>query len=242
MTITSWARPVNAVLFDLDGTLLHTAPDITAAVNQMLAGRRLPALPEAQVTRLIGRGSPVLIERVFNVLGVPMTPGERLVALQSFQECYEGIVGTRARPFPGVTEALDALRNMDLKLAVVTNKYHRFAIRLLQQFHLSPLFDLVIGGDTLEVRKPNPLPILHACDCLDVPVGQCLYIGDSPIDVEAARAAGMPVFCVTHGYREGQPAGALACDGLIDSLADVPALITECMARGAAPVPMLKTA
>lgn len=226
MTITPWVHPINAVLFDLDGTLLHTAPDITAAVNQMLASRNLPALAEAQVTKLIGRGSPVLIERVFHALGVLATPGERLAALQTFQECYEDIAGTRALPYPGAVEALTALRAMDLKLAVVTNKYHRFAVRLLRQFNLSPLFDLVIGGDTLEVRKPNPLPILHACDSLGVPVTQSLYIGDSPIDAEAARAAGVPVYCVTHGYREGQPASALACDGLLESLADIPALIT----------------
>lgn len=226
MTITPWIRPVNAVLFDLDGTLLHTAPDITAAVNQMLASRNLPNLPEALVTNLIGRGSPVLIERVFNVLEVSVTPGERLDALQVFQECYEDIVGTRARPYPGVIDALERLRDMDLKLAVVTNKYHRFALRLLRQFHMSSMFDLVIGGDTLEVRKPNPLPILHACDSLGVPVSQSLYIGDSPIDVEAAKSAGVPVFCVPYGYREGQPVSTLACDGFIDTLADISYLIT----------------
>lgn len=226
MTITPWARPVNAVLFDLDGTLLHTAPDITAAVNEMLASRKLPSLPEALVTNLIGRGSPTLIERVFNVLDTPLTPGDRLDALQVFQECYEDIVGTRARPYPGVMDALERLRDMDLKLAVVTNKYHRFALRLLRQFHMSSMFDLVVGGDTLEVRKPNPLPILHTCDSLGVPVSQSLYIGDSPIDVEAAKAAGVPVFCVPYGYREGQAVSTLSCDGFIDTLADIPYLIT----------------
>ncbi|HYD61141.1 MAG TPA: phosphoglycolate phosphatase [Noviherbaspirillum sp.] len=226
MTVTTWVHPINAVLFDFDGTLLHTAPDIAAAVNRMLAARGLPALAEEQITKMIGRGSPILIERVFHALGIAATPGDRSAALQAFQEYYEDISGTRARPYPDTTGALETLRRMDLKLAVVTNKYHRFAVRLLQQFHLSPLFDLVVGGDTLEARKPDPQPILHACDCLGVSVSQSLYIGDSPIDVEAARAAGMPVFCVTHGYREGQPASALDCDGLLDSLADVPAMIT----------------
>lgn len=226
MTVTSWTRPVNAVLFDLDGTLLHTAPDITAAVNQMLAARHLPDLPEPLVTNLIGRGSPTLIERVFNVLDIPLTPGDRLDALQVFQECYEEIVGTRARPYPGVMDALERLRDMDLKLAVVTNKYHRFALKLLRQFHMSSMFDLVVGGDTLEVRKPNPLPILHTCDSLGVPVTQSLYIGDSPIDVEAAKAAGVPVFCVPYGYREGLPVSTLAADGFIETLADIPYLIT----------------
>ena len=215
MTITSWTHPVNAVLFDLDGTLMHTAPDITTAVNQMLAARRLPALSEAQVTNLIGRGSPVLIVRVFNTLGVQISPAERLGALQVFQDCYEDVVGSRARPFPGVAEALVRLRDMDLKLAVVTNKYHRFAIKLLRQFHLASLFDLVIGGDTLAARKPDPQPILHACDSLGVPVSQSLYVGDSPIDVEAARAAGMSVFCVPYGYNEGVPVDSAECDALV---------------------------
>ena len=226
MTITSWSRPVNAVLFDLDGTLIHTAPDITAAVNQMLKIRNLPILPEALVTNLIGRGSPMLVERVFNVLDIQLSPGERLDALQTFQACYEDIVGSRARPYPGVVDALERLLDMNLKLAVVTNKYHRFAVRLLRQFHMSSMFDLVVGGDTLEVRKPNPLPILHTCDSLGVPVSQSLYIGDSPIDVEAAKSAGVPVFCVPYGYREGQPVSSLACDGYIETLADIPYLIT----------------
>jgi len=226
MAITPWARPVNAVLFDLDGTLMHTAPDIAAAINLMLAGYHLPQLSEAAITDLIGRGSPILVERVFNTLDVTMTSGQRLVALQSFQHFYEDIVGTRARPYPGVLDALEQLRAMDLKLAIVTNKYHRFALRLLRQFEMSSLFDLVVGGDTLEVRKPNPLPLLHACDSLGVPVNHAIYIGDSPIDVEAANAAGIPVFCVPYGYREGRPLNSLACNGFIDSLADIPALIT----------------
>lgn len=226
MAITTWARPVEAVLFDLDGTLMHTAPDIATAINQMLVGRNLPALNEETITRLIGRGSPVLVERVFETLGKSISPGERLQALQAFQDCYEHVVGRRARPYPGVVEALEQLRDMGLKLGIVTNKYHRFAIRLLQKFQISSLFDLVVGGDTLEVRKPNPTPILHAIDCLGVATGRTIYIGDSPIDVEAATAAGVPVFCVPYGYREGKPLSALDCNGYIDSLQDVPALIT----------------
>lgn len=226
MNITYRACPINAVLFDLDGTLMHTAPDITEGVNRMLAGLDLPMLPEAAVSKLIGKGSPILIERVFNLLEVRMSAGERLLALQSFQSHYEGIVGTRATLYPGVLTALQELRAMEgLKLAVVTNKYHRFAIRLLQQFELSTMFDLVVGGDTLEVRKPNPLPLLHACESMGIAVAEAIYVGDSVNDVEAAKAAGIPVYCVPGGYNEGIPASTLPCTGLIDSIAEVPDLV-----------------
>lgn len=226
MDISYRSYPVNAVLFDLDGTLVHTAPDITEGVNRMLEGCGLPALSEAAVTRLIGKGSPVLIDRVLNVLEVQWSAGDRLQALQSFQQHYEEVVGRHAKLYPGVLEALEELRTMGgVKLAIVTNKYHRFALRLLQQFKLSPMIDLVVGGDTLEVRKPNPLPLLHACDGLGVAVSETIYIGDSINDVEAATGAGMPVYCVPYGYNEGHPAASLPCNGLIDSIREVPDLV-----------------
>lgn len=226
MDISYRSYPVNAVLFDLDGTLVHTAPDITEAVNRMLEESGLPTLSEAALTRLIGKGAPILIERVLNVLEVQRSAGDRLVALQSFQRHYEDTVGKHATLYPGVLEALEELSAMGgVKLGIVTNKYHRFALRLLQQFKLSPMIELVVGGDTLEVRKPNPLPLLHACDSLGVAVSETIYIGDSINDVEAATAAGMPVYCVPYGYNEGHPASSLACNGLIDSIRAVPDLV-----------------
>ena len=224
-TITQWARPVNAILFDLDGTLMHTAPDIAAAINLMLAGYKLPPVSETVVANRIGRGSPILVERVFSMLEVPMAAAQLHLALKAFQHHYGEIVGSHARLYPGVVDALGELRRMNLKLGIVTNKDYHLSLRLLQQFQISSLFDLVIGGDTLEARKPSPLPILHACDSLGVAVSEAIYIGDSPIDAEAANAAGIPIYCVPYGYREGHPLSFLDCDGFIDSLADIPQLL-----------------
>jgi phosphoglycolate phosphatase len=245
MDITYRAYPINAVLFDLDGTLMHTAPEITEGINLMLAGLRLSPLSEAQVTRLIGKGSPVLVGRVLALLGVQASPRARLDALQVFQQHYEGIVGTRATLYPGVLSALEELHRMPgLKLAVVTNQSHRCATRLLHQFNLSSMIDLVVGGDTLEVRKPDPLPLLHACDSLGVEAGEAIYVGDSIHGVEAANGAGMPVYCVPYGYNEGHPAASLRCTGLIESIADVPDLIRgrPRLQRGPLPQPELMRA
>jgi phosphoglycolate phosphatase len=225
MSITSRALPIDAVLFNLDGTLMHTAPDIADGVNRMLQGLNLPKLPEATVAKLIGTGSLVLLDRVFRELGVQLTARERFAALQSFQEHCEGSAGTRTTLYPGTLMALEELCGMGLKLAVVTNKHRRLAMRLLQQFHVSTMFDIVVGGDTLELRNPNPLPLAYACDCLGIAASEAIYIGGSINDVEAAKAAGIPVYCVPYGYNEGYAASTLRCAGFIDSIADVPKLI-----------------
>jgi phosphoglycolate phosphatase len=226
MDITYRAYPINAVLLDLDGTLLHTAPEITDGINLMLAGLGLPPLSEAQVTPLIGKGSRMLVERVFALLDIQTSPGARLHALHAYDQHYAGIVGTRATLYPGVLGALEELRCMHgLKLAVVTNTTHRIATRLLNQFNLSPLIDLVVGGDTLEMGESQPQRLLHACDCLGVVVSEAIYVCDSIHGVEAANGAGMPVCCVPDGYNEGHPGASLRRAGLIESIAEVPDLI-----------------
>lgn len=227
MAIYARAMPVQAVLFDLDGTLIHSAPDIAEAANRMLDGLGLPRWSEAAVSRLIGRGAPSLVERVLDGAGAGLAPAARLAALAQFQQHYDSISGQGASLYPGVAGALEQLRAMDLRLGVVTNKYHHSAQRLLQQFGLSPLFELVVGGDTLAQRKPHPAPVRHACACLDLAPGQVLYVGDSAHDVEAANGAGVPVYCVPYGYNEGRPVDGLPATGFIDSIAELPQLLAR---------------
>lgn len=225
MTIRSRSLTVDAVLFDMDGTLVDTAPEIAQAVNLMLREFTLPALGEAEVARMIGRGAPTLIERVLQATGGLEDYETRLCALASYEAYYEQLLGSRTRLYPHVARTLNELRRMGLKLGVVTNKSQRFATALLQQFGLSDAFDLVVGGDTLEARKPSPVPLQHACHALGIAPSQALYVGDSVNDVEAATAAGMRVVCVPYGYNEGKPVRELAATGFIDTLADLTMLI-----------------
>lgn len=225
MTIRSRSLTVDAVLFDMDGTLVDTAPEIAQAVNLMLRDFALPALGMAQVTHMIGRGAPVLVERVLEAAGGNADQKNRMRALVSYEGHYERLLGTRTLLYPHVERTLDELRRMDLKLGVVTNKSQRFATALLQRFGLSGAFDLVVGGDTLGVRKPSPVPLQHACRALGIDPAQALYVGDSVNDVEAATAAGIRVVCVPYGYNEGKPVQELAATGFIDTLADLPMLI-----------------
>lgn len=231
MTIRSRSSIVDAVLFDMDGTLVDTAPEIAQAVNLMLREFSLPALHEEDVACMIGRGAPTLIERVLRAAGVHADDETRVHALASYEAHYEQMLGSRTRLYPHVVRTLDELRRMDLKLGVVTNKSQRFATALLQQFGLSEAFDLVVGGDSLAARKPSPIPLQHACHALGIDPLQALYVGDSVNDVEAAIAAGMRVVCVPYGYNEGRPVRELAATAFIDTLADLPMLIAASSAQ-----------
>lgn len=231
MTIRSRSLAVDAVLFDMDGTLVDTAPEIAQAVNLMLRDFALPALGITQVTHMIGRGTPLLVERVLEAAGANADHKTRVRALVSYEGHYERLLGTRTLLYPHVARTLEELWRMDLKLGVVTNKSQRFATALLQRFGLSGAFDLVVGGDTLGARKPSPVPLQHACRALGIDPAQALYVGDSVNDVAAATAAGMRVVCLPYGYNEGRPVHELAATGFIDTLADLPPLIASQAAR-----------
>jgi phosphoglycolate phosphatase len=217
-----------AVLFDLDGTLLDTAADIAAALNGALARQRLAPLPVATVRELIGRGVPTLIQRTVTRLGAAGA-GVDAARLQSdYHACYAELNDRgafSARPYPGVGEGLQVLHERGLRLAVVTNKPHASASGVLKSLGLLPWIDLVVGGDTCARRKPDPLPLLTACHTLKVQAVEALMVGDSAVDVEAARAAGIPVVCVPYGYNEGNDPRSLPCDGFLESIGELPALL-----------------
>jgi phosphoglycolate phosphatase len=216
------------VLFDLDGTLVDTASDIASALNRALGERGLKSLPVSDVTRMIGRGGPMLIERATDILSPAITHAERASLLERFYHYYEEAEESGesvATPYSNVTSTLNQLHDAGLRLAVVTNKHSRFAKALLQRFEWSPYISVLVGGDTCERRKPDPEPLLFACHSLGILPAQALMVGDSTNDVQAARAAAIPVVCVPYGYNEGRDARNLPCDALIDTLADLPGLL-----------------
>ncbi len=230
MTRYAWrGRPLAAVLFDLDGTLLDTAADIALALNRALAEHGLGPLALAEVRRLIGRGSPALLRRAAETLGCVADDARQGAMLEAFFRHY-GEMQERgefsARPYPGAREALQRLHGAGLKTAVVTNKQHRFAAGLLHALDLAPWIDVVVGGDTCARRKPDPEPLRVACERLGVSHAGALMVGDSVNDVQAARAAAIPVVCVPYGYNEGEDPRALPCDALIDSLAELPRILS----------------
>jgi len=207
---------IKAVLLDLDGTLLDTAPDIAAAANAMLAEQGLAPLPASTVRDFIGSGIARLVERCLQVSGRPM----REEALRSFGAHYRRLNGSAAAPFPGVLDALERVRAAKLRLACVTNKAAAFTLPLLEKTNLAPFFDAVVTADQVGRRKPDPAPFLQACRALGASPGESVVIGDSANDAEGARAAGCAVLFVSYGYSEGRDVRSIDSDGVVDSLGE----------------------
>jgi phosphoglycolate phosphatase len=212
---------VDAVLIDLDGTLLDTVADLAAATNAMLAELGRAPLDLATVAAYVGKGAAILVHRALGGgLDARVPAAEFDPAMAAFLRHYERENGLRATPYDGVFEGLEAMRGRGLALACVTNKPQRFADALLERCAMARYFELVVGGDALERRKPDPLPMRHAAARLGVEPRRCLAIGDSVNDALAARAAGMPVLAVPYGYNEGRDVRELDVDGIVATLAE----------------------
>jgi phosphoglycolate phosphatase len=202
---------VRAVLVDLDGTLLDTAPDLAAAANAMLAELGRPPRALEEVKTFIGKGIARLVERCLS--------GEvNEKALEIFMRHYEKDSGLHSSIYPGVVEGLTSLKRF--RLACVTNKAERFTQPLLERKGLAKYFDAVICGDMVAKGKPDPACYRLACERLGVKPSEAVVIGDSENDALAARAAGIRVYCVPYGYNEGRPVESIDCDGILDSLDD----------------------
>jgi phosphoglycolate phosphatase len=215
------SRDFRAVLFDLDGTLLHTAPDLAAAANRMLGELGLPLREPDEIATFIGKGLPVLVHRALaGTLEGVAEPALFARALPIFERCYAEESGRRARVFPGVVEGLERMRDLGLPLGCVTNKAGRFTRDLLERTGLARFLECVVSGDTVARKKPDPLPILYACERLGTEARMTLVIGDSLNDVRAARAAGCRVWCVPYGYNEGRPVTELDCEAVVDSVVE----------------------
>ncbi|WP_261547279.1 phosphoglycolate phosphatase [Burkholderia multivorans] len=218
-TIRLSAPRIDAALIDLDGTMVDTVDDFTAGLNAMLAKLGAPATSRDEVIGYVGKGSEHLIH---SVLTPRFTADEVRTrfddALGIYQAEYAKINGRHTRLYPDVATGLDALRAAGIRLACVTNKPHRFAVELLEQYGLADRFGIVLGGDSVARKKPDPLPMLAACDALGVAPHVSVAIGDSENDALAGRAAGMATLTVPYGYNHGKPIQTINSDGIVDSL------------------------
>jgi phosphoglycolate phosphatase len=207
---------IRAVILDLDGTLLDTAPEIVLAMDRTLDELGLPHLAAREIEAMIGKGVPKLVERALERVGARDV--DHAAAVLTFESQYQQTVGTMTVPYPGATLGLELMDEQGLALAVVTNKPRFFTKQLLDRAGIAQLFRAIIAGDDGVAKKPAPDMLLAACKAMGTEPAQTLMLGDSDNDVLAARAAGCPVWCVPYGYNEGRQPETLACDRLVDSI------------------------
>jgi phosphoglycolate phosphatase len=214
-----------AVLLDLDGTLFDTAAEIAAAGNAMLQELGLEPVSLAQSTAFVGRGAGHYIDAALNHSGIEADAPLRELALECFLLHYDRVTGTLANPYPDVLETLHALHQADYRLALVTNKQTSLALRLLKQFGVERLFQMVLGGDLMLHKKPHPWSVLHACHQLNIDTAQAVFVGDSDNDVDASKAAGVHVWVLPYGYAGQKPFDELGADRVLSGFQEVKQLL-----------------
>lgn len=221
---------IRLVAFDLDGTLIDSVPDLSRAVDAALVDLNLPAAGEATVRDWVGNGSLVLMERALHHALTESAHAKRphaenadllARAHDAFLAHYAIDPASRTRLYPGVRQALDALRASDLPLALVTNKPAAFIAPILEGFGLQDHFALCLGGDSLPRKKPDPAPLLHVAAHFEIPPNACLMVGDSRHDIVAGKAAGFRTLAVPYGYNHGQPVADSGPDAVVESLAEL---------------------
>lgn len=187
---------LRAVLFDLDGTLLDTAPDMVGALNALRREELLAPMPYDSIRSAVSHGAARVVKA-----GFPDASPESLTKLQQrFLEIYRGALSRETRLFPGMDQVLDALSSWRIKSGIVTNKAAWLTEPLLKELGLWERFACVVSGDTLAERKPHPLPLLHAAALAEASPSECIYVGDAERDVQAAHAAAMPALVANYGY------------------------------------------
>jgi len=230
------ARPLDGavIAFDLDGTLVDTAPDLVGTLNAILVGEGLPALSIEEARPFIGHGARSLIQRGFEAAGQVLHPARLQLLFDRFIPHYRGRIADESRPFPGCAAALDALIADGATLCVCTNKYTDLSVALLEALGLAPRFAAILGPDTAGAAKPDPRHLQAAVDAAGGTMARTILVGDSGTDAGAARAAGAGLILVSFGYTD-IPAGDLSPDELIHSFDDLPAaclrLLSACGAQ-----------
>lgn len=190
---------MKAIVFDLDGTLIDSAPSIHVAANRLLVAEGLPEVTFTQFRGFIGHGVGVLIERMMAAVGLPADPNRHAALQASFMELYETAVDETVL-YPGVAEALAFLGSEGWAMAICTNKPMAPTRAVLRHFGLLETFSVIISGDSLPQRKPDPAPLLAAIR--EMGASRALFVGDSEVDAETADRAGVPLALYTEGYRK----------------------------------------
>jgi phosphoglycolate phosphatase len=214
------------VLIDLDGTLVDSVPDLAYCVDEMMQQVDMPVQGIDKVRTWVGNGVERLVKRALTGT-LDGEPDDALFekAYPVFLELYKENTSKRSQVYPGVTAGLEWLKQQDLALGCVTNKAEQFTLPLLENLGLLSYFGLVVSGDTLAKKKPDPMPLLHAAEHFSVLPEKSLLLGDSISDVKAARAAGFSVICVSYGYNHGKDIREANPDVVIDSFEALPDLL-----------------
>ncbi len=212
------------ILFDLDGTLIDSVPDLALAVNHMLETLNRDTFSVDIIRFWVGNGAQVLVKRALSgdsKIDEDLNPILFSKALDIFLTFYGQNLCIRTATYPLVPQTLKVLKTQGYRLVIITNKPFDFIAPILEGLQLGELFEYFIGGDSLTEKKPNPLPLLHICEKLDVSVEQCVMIGDSKNDILAANTCGMQSVGVTYGYNYGEDIGVHKPSMIIDNFGDL---------------------
>ncbi|MGB7257265.1 MAG: HAD family hydrolase [Pseudolabrys sp.] len=214
------------IVFDLDGTLVDTAPDLIDTLNVVFAREGLPPVPYDTARNLIGGGVKALIVRGLEAEKRAVVPAEIERMLADFVAYYSDHIADRSRAFAGLERALDLLAQRQFQFAVCTNKLEHLSVKLLRALNLAGRFSAICGQDTFGVQKPDPAVLLRTIAAAGGDPGRCVMVGDSLTDIRTARAANIPVIAVNFGYSE-RPVAEFGPDGLISAYEQLPAAIAE---------------
>lgn len=214
------------VLIDLDGTLVDTVPDLAYCIDQTMLQLKLSARGEEAVRHWVGNGVERLVKRALvNALDGEPRPALYQTALPLFKSLYASNTSVRSRLYGGVLEGLDYLKKRNYRLGCVTNKAREFSAPLLHDLDIAKYFELIICGDDTVRKKPDPLPLITAAEKMQVNPEKALMVGDSVSDVNAARAAGFQIICLSYGYNHGEDIRSYGPDAVIDSMIELETLI-----------------
>ncbi len=213
------------LIFDFDGTLIDSVPDLADATNSMLSQLGKATYSLETIKQWVGNGSRLLVERALvgktEVLAGELTTEQADHAEQLFFDAYSKISQSKTLAYPDVDKGLQQLKSAGFTLALVTNKPIRFVPKILESLGWTPLFDVVLGGDSLPVKKPDPAPLLHVCETLNFQPAQAFMIGDSVNDILAGQSAGIETLGLSYGYNYGNHIGDSNPTQVFDSFADL---------------------
>jgi len=214
------------VLIDVDGTLVDSVPDLAYCVDAMMRELGLPERGETRVRKWVGNGVERLVQRAL-INQLDGEPDEVLFAeaLPVFEALYRDNTSKRSCLYPGVQEALDFLKTTGVRIGCVTNKASQFTLPLLKDLGVHDYFEIIICGDMLERKKPDPMPLLYAAEQLETSPAESLMIGDSMSDVKAARAAGFRIVCMSYGYNHGEDIRNYDPDAVVDSMEEIKGIV-----------------